>query len=139
MELKSDDTVPDLINSYPESIRNRVKDIRDLIIKTADELESVDKLTETLKWGEPSYLTSNGSTVRIAWKKSDPDHFGIFFHCQTELIRTFRKLFPAQFTFEGNRAILFHKDDEIPKPELQKCVSLALEYHKVKHLPLLGV
>lgn len=139
MELKSDDTVPDLIDNYPESIRGKVKDIRNLIIQTAEELEGVNTLSETRKWGEPSYLTPNGSTVRVAWKKSDPEHFGVFFHCQTELIRTFRKLFPDQFTFEGNRAILFHKDDEVPKAELQKCISLALEYHRVKHLPMLGV
>ncbi len=40
--------------------------------------------------------------------------------------------------FEGNRAVLFDVDTSIPVAELKHCISLALTYHKVKHLPLLG-
>lgn len=138
-KLKSNEKVLDVINGYPKKAREKVYEIRDLIIEAAEELESVGQLTEDLKWSEPSYLTKNGSTVRTAWKAAEPDTFGIYFHCQTELIRSFRKVFPQQFNFEGNRAIMFNIEDELPKAELKACLSKALEYHKVKHLPLLGL
>ncbi len=47
--------------------------LRHLVLETASETEGVNKLEETLKWGEPSYLTKNGSTIRMDWKKSKPD------------------------------------------------------------------
>ncbi len=40
--------------------------------------------------------------------------------------------------FEGKRAIVFRESDELPVEQLKHCVSLALTYHRVKHLPLLG-
>ena len=36
------------------------------------------------------------------------------------------------------RAIVFGETDEFPVDELKHCISLALTYHRVKHLPLLG-
>ena len=38
-----------------------------------------------------------------------------------------------------NRAIVFDETDELPVDELKYCILLALRYHRVKHLPLLGV
>ena len=43
------------------------------------------------------------------------------------------------FKFDGNRAIVFDKSDKLPSTELKHCISLALTYHSVKHLPMLGV
>jgi hypothetical protein len=43
----------------------------------------------------------------------------------------------AQFP-QRNRAIVFNVTDEIPVSELKHCVSLALTYHRIKHLPMLG-
>ena len=114
-------------------------EIRKLIIKAAEELDGVENLVEDLKWGEPSYLTKTGSTVRMGWKASNPDHYAVYFHCQTTLVDTFRQVFPDTFTFEGNRAIVFHIDEVIPENELKLCVSAALQYHRVKGLPLLGI
>jgi len=112
--------------------------LRELIIKTASEIEGLEVLEETLKWGEPSYLTKHGSTVRIDWKAKNPSQFAIYFKCTSRLVPTFKKIYKDTFTFEKNRAIVFGLDDSLPKKEIMHCISLALTYHKVKHLPLLG-
>jgi len=138
-KIKSNEKVLAIINEYPDQARDKILAIRSLIIEAAEESDYVDLLTEDVKWSEPSYLTKSGSTIRIAWKASKPDKYGLYFHCQTELIRSFRKVFRQQFTFESNRAIIFNLDEDVPETELKTCLSKALEYHKVKHLPLLGL
>ena len=88
--------------------------------------------------GEPSYLTTGGSTLRIDWKAKAPDQYAMYFNCNTSLVTTFKGLYGDLFTFEVNRAIVFGENDELPVEELKHCVSLALTYHRVKRLPLLG-
>lgn len=131
--------VAEVFKNYPESIRQKLLFLRQLILDTALETESVNKLEETLKWGEPSYITKSGSTIRIGWKKSNPKQYAMFFHCKTKLIDTFKETYRDIFKFEGNRAIIFNEGDEISIEELKHCISLSLTYHRRKHLPMLGV
>ena len=105
----------------------------------ASETEGVDGLEETLKWGEPSYLTKGGSTVRMDWKDKSPDRYAIYFNCNTPLVETFKRIYRDTFTFEGKRAIVFGETDQLPVDELKHCVSTALTYHRVKHLAFLGM
>jgi hypothetical protein len=70
--------------------------------------------------------------VRIDWKKSSPTQYAIYFHCQTNLVETFRTLFPTEFRFEGNRAIVFDEADVVPTDSLAYCVAAALTYHRSK-------
>lgn len=110
-------------------------DLRALILQTAAATDGVGALEETLKWGEPSYLTSeskSGSTIRIAWKKSTPSEYAMYFNCQTTLVDSFRFQFPNDFTFEGNRALVFDASDDIPIEALRHCVAAALTYHRSK-------
>lgn len=130
--------VAEIFSRYPIYIRKKLLFLRQLIIDTASETEGVSDFEETLKWGEPGFVTRSGSTIRIAWKKSKPDQYAIFFHCKTKLVDTFKELYKHQFRFEGNRAIVFSKDDDIPIEELKHCIALSLTYHHIKHLPLLG-
>ena len=109
------------------------------ILDTASETEGVGTVEETLKWGEPSYVTKGGSTVRIGWKQSNPHQYAMYFHCKTKLIDTFREIYGDTFTFEGNRAIVFDENDDIPANELKHCILLSLTYKSRKHLPMLGV
>ena len=109
--------------------------MRKLILETAASTEGVGEIEETLKWGEPAYVTSqskSGSTVRIDWKKSAPSQYAMYFHCQTNLVETFRTLFPSDFKFEGNRAILFKEGDVVPTDALTYCIAAALTYHRNK-------
>ncbi|MDZ7718605.1 MAG: DUF1801 domain-containing protein [Balneolaceae bacterium] len=131
--------VADVFNTYPDHVRPKMMHLRQLILDTADESEIVNNLEETLSWSEPSYTTKTGSTVRIDWKKKQPDQYAMYFTCTTSLVDTFRKLYSSKLKFEGNRAIVFDLSDDIPELELKHCISLALTYHKIKHLPMLGV
>lgn len=125
-------------NSYPPVMRKKLMTLRQLVLDTAAEAEDIDKVEETLKWGEPSYRAKEGSTVRMAWKEAQPDQYAMYFICTTSLLDTFKVLYGDIFKFDGDRAIVFNESDEIPAAELKHCISLALNYHRVKHLPLLG-
>jgi hypothetical protein len=103
-----------VFEAYPPGVRRKLLLLRTLIFETAASTEGVGKLEETLKWGEPAYITSeskSGSTVRIAPKRANPSQYGVYFHCRTNLLDTFRARFPAELTFEGNRAIVFDESD----------------------------
>ena len=120
---------------FPVKLRSKLWALRQLIFTTARQTEGVGTLTETLKWGQPAYLTEqtkSGSTIRIGHKASDPDHYAMYFHCQTNLVEQFRSAFPNDFIFEGNRALLFHSAEAVPKKALALCIASALTYHRDK-------
>ena len=139
LEVQTNPAVELVFKNYPVLVRDKILNLRRLIIESAKEIDEIANLSETLKWGEPSYLVKGGSTIRMDWKHSNPEHYAMYFHCKSKLIDTFRELYRDKFVFEGNRAILFHEHDEIPVDELKHCISLALTYHSRKNLPLLGV
>lgn len=139
MEIISEPKVKAVFNGYPTVVRKQLCTLRDLVLETAAGIEGINKLEETLKWGEPSYLTKYGSTIRMDWKEKNPDQFAIYFKCTSKLVPTFKTIYGDKFNFEGNRAIVFKLQDKLPKAELKHCIALALTYHNVKHLPLLGV
>ena len=120
-----------VFNSYPKKVKARLLALRRLILDTASVTKGVGALQETLKWGQPSYLTTatkSGSTVRIDRIKAAPNQVAIYFHCQTDLVATFRELYP-ELRYGGNRSILLNADDKLPEAELRHCVGLALTYH----------
>lgn len=117
--------------SYPPQARRQLLALRELVFRTARETPGVGELEESLKWGEPAYATVNraGSTVRMDWKPKHPDRFALYFHCQTNLVETFRTLFPKDFRFEGNRALVFGIGDKLPADSLGWCIAASLTYH----------
>ncbi len=124
-----------VFEGYPAKFRRKLLNLRELILQTAKSTEGVGEIEETLKWGEPAYVTSeskSGSTIRIGWKASAPTQYAIYFHCQTNLVETFRELFPGQLKFEGNRSIVFGEDEAVPVEPLSICVATALTYHRIK-------
>jgi hypothetical protein len=130
-------TNPDVarvFDTYPPGMRGKLLILRKLILDTAAITDGVGELEETLKWGEPAYLTpsKSGSTIRINWKRSSPSQYALCFICHTNLVETFRMLFPNDFTFEGNRAMLFHQADALPRDSLAFCIAAALTYHLKK-------
>lgn len=131
--------VAEVFNNYPDHVRPKMMHLRQLILDTAAETDEFKKLEETLSWGEPSYKTKTGSTIRMDWKKKQPDQYAMYFTCTTSLVDTFRKLYRNKLTFEENRAIVFDLSEEVPDLEVKHCISLALTYHNIKHLPMLGV
>lgn len=139
IHIKSSKEVESVFSNYPISVRNKMQYLRALILESANEIEELEELEEALKWGEPSYLTKKGSTLRIDWKEKHPNQYAMFFNCQTKLISTFRTVFSDVFQFDGNRAIVFPLDKPVAEKELKDCIRTSLIYHKVKHLPLLGL
>jgi hypothetical protein len=131
--------VEKVFNTYPTNIRKKLLILRQLILDTAADSKLVKSVEETLKWGEPSYVSKIGSTIRLGRSKSTSGQYAIYFHCQTTLVDTFKELYKDQFNFEGNRAIVFNTSDELAIEEIKHCILLSLTYHKIKHLPLLGV
>lgn len=68
---------------YPEPMRQRLLRLRQRVLDTAVETQGVTELEETLKWGEPSYLTKSGSTIRMDWKGKSPNQYALYFNCNT--------------------------------------------------------
>ena len=127
--------VEKIINAYPLKMRRKVMALRESIFQVAATTEGVGEIEETLKWGEPAYVTTaskSGSTIRIAWKKSRPTQYAMYFHCQTNLVETFKTLFPSDVEFEGNRAIVFDEFVVVPNDALRFCIAAALTYHQRK-------
>jgi hypothetical protein len=134
----AESAVETVFESYPDSVRDRILALRNLVFTTAQKMGVIQTLVETLKWGEPSYLTRNGSPLRMNWRAEDPEHYRNFFHCQTKLVPTFRDLYSNDFHFEGNRAIRLAITSDPDLHKLGRCVELTLNYHLVKDLPGLG-
>jgi hypothetical protein len=118
-------------DTYPPNVRRKLLALRELVFRTAAATESVGEIEETLKWGEPAYITKNGSgsTIRMDWKKKTPNQYAMYFHCQTNLVETFRTMFPHDFKFEGNRALVFALEGKAPQDSLAMCIAAALTYH----------
>jgi hypothetical protein len=126
-----------VFETYPQEIRPKLMFLRQLILETAHETEGVGAIEETLKWGEPSYLTpetKSGSTVRVAWKPAQEEQYAIYFKCTANLVVAFRERYPEIFRFGGDRSIIFEMDDDVPVEELKSCIALALTYHRNKKL-----
>ncbi len=139
LQIKINPEVKVVFDNYPDSVRNKMLALRELVLETAREIDGITNIEETLKWGEPSYLTKNGSTIRIDWKSKTPDQYAMYFKCTSRLVEVFKIIFKNRFDFEGNRAIVFQLNDIIPVEDLKYCIKAALTYHKVKHLPTLGM
>jgi len=137
MDILVSNDIREKLASYPKHIRPLLINLRRHIIDTA-KTDNVEDLTETLKWGQPSYLTKNGSTIRLDWSEKTPNQYYLYFTCSTKLIETFREIYPDVFDYQGNRAIVFQLEQKINSKILNHCISMSLNYHKLKKFPLLG-
>ena len=122
-----------VFSTFPARVPARLLEVRDLIFETAAGIEGIGPLTETLKWGEPAYLTEatgSGTTVRLAWFRSTERECAVLFNCRTTLVDDFRSQFPDVFAFEKNRAILLDARKPLPSAPLSACLGMALTYHR---------
>lgn len=123
-----------VFESYPDHIRQQLLLLRQLILDTAAATPGVGEIVETLKWGQPSYLTvkpKSGTTIRIDAYNVQKQQVGVYVSCQTSLIDSYRQIYPA-LTYEGKRAIILNTADELPIEPLRHCIELALTYHRNK-------
>ena len=130
----SNQTIGDVYDSYSKAVKTQLLLLRQLIFKLAAEEDAIGKIEETLKWGEPSYLThkpKSGTTIRLSPIKKDNHKIAIFVHCQTTLIADFKAIFP-DLDYDGNRAIIFDSRDKIPVDIIEEFFYMALTYHARK-------
>lgn len=132
-----DEKIKSKFASFPEKPRTELLELRELIFEIAKSINA-GSVEEDLKWGQLSYRTHQGSPIRIDWSERKSAQISVFFHCQTKLIATFRELYPDSFTYYGSRELSFPLGDKCCDKELAHCISIALRYHKLKELPLLG-
>ncbi len=107
----------------------QLRPLRQLILDTAAETPLVGGLSESLKWGEPSYTPQKkgiGSSVRIAPRKDGK--VSMNFICHTGLVERFRQLYADRLEFEGNRTIVIDPSMSLPEQELRHCIAMALTY-----------
>jgi len=119
-------------DTFPPEVRHRLTEIRALIFGIAHDDPRIGTVSETLKWGEPAYLTQatgSGSTIRLGWPRHSPDHAAVYFICRTTLVDEFRERFGNDFQFEGTRAVLLPIDGEVDRAALEFMLSMALTYH----------
>ena len=131
MTLFSNGDVSAIFSAYPHDVQKRLLELRDLILITAAQV-GVGQLEETLKWGQPSYLTSatkSGTTVRIDADSKFGCDYALYVNCQTRLIADCRELYP-DLTYGGNRSVHFKVCEPFPIAPMRHFIELALTYHK---------
>lgn len=125
-------TVAEAFARVPGSVQPRLLEIRCLIFELSEGMETVGPIAETLKWGEPAYLTQitrSGTTIRLGRSRSAPNDAAIFFNCQTSLVEEFRMQFADEFRFEKNRAVIIPHELALPENAVRLCLGRALTYH----------
>lgn len=122
----------------PEAQRHRLVALRQLILEVAWGTEGVGPITETLKWGEPAYLTEatrSGTTIRLGSSRAAPADCALFVSCNSKLVPQWRERYGDRFAFEGDRALILPLRDEWPDAELRHSIAMALTYHARKRQP----
>lgn len=84
---------------------------------------------ECLKWGQPSYVAPQGSTLRLGVNKAGKP--AIFAHCQSTIISDFAAQFGTDFEIEGNRAVVLGEFTPQDQDKLCALIRHGLTY-KVK-------
>ncbi len=120
--------VENAFTAFPSPQRAHLMSLRDLIFNVAAKTEHVGAIKETLKWGQPSFVAKTGTPIRVGLSKIG--EYAIYTHCQTSVISDFQKMFPHDFRYDGNRAILFGPAEPFPAATLSIFIHSALTYHK---------
>lgn len=124
------DDVAEAFAALPAEHRDTLLRLRALILDVADDVGAAP-VRETLRWGQPSYLsarTADSTAVRLG-STSDGRHVALLFHCRSTVVRDFRDMFPNDFRYDGNRGILFRAGDALQEDKLRLCIGHALRYH----------
>lgn len=114
--------------SFAEPHRTLLLEVRELAFEIAEANAGVGPLSETLKWGQPSYrpeAAHTGTAVRLG--QFGEHRSALFVHCQTTLVDAYRKRFP-ELSYAGNRAIVLNPEEPLRSAALRVCIELALTY-----------
>ncbi len=116
--------------SLPDTVaRDGLLLLRDMIFETAEARPEIGKIEETLRWGQPAYLTPQtkaGTTIRLGQHKSA--RFALFVHCQSRVIPEYLAAYPMWDRVDGTRAVLFDHATEIDPLRHGWLIEQALTY-----------
>ena len=124
-----DPEVAAAFDAHPPKLRRKLLALRKLVLDTAKRSEEVGALEETLKWGQPAYLTPetrSGSTLRLGLARDGRP--AVFVHCQTTILEGVSHAFPTAFDYDGRRAARFDAE-ALPREPLRHLIRAALTYH----------
>jgi hypothetical protein len=121
--------VAEAFAALPVEHRDGLSQLRALILDVARDVGAAP-VQEMLRWGQPSYVSARPrecTTIRLGSTR-DRRHFALFIHCQSTVLQVFRSMFPSEFRYDGNRAILFLPGEDLQKDKLRLCIGHALQY-----------
>ena len=121
--------VAGVFDRYPPAVATTLRNVRRLIFDVAGSMPGVGALAETLKWGEPAYLTQatgSGSTIRLG--RYEDARCAVYVNCRTNLIERFRQ-HSADAVCDGRRALVLEATPVLPA-YLADCIGMALVYHR---------
>jgi hypothetical protein len=117
-----------VFDRYADDVSNKLLELRRLVFSVAHD-ESIAALEETLKWGQPAYLSKTGTTIRIDRDETHGGDIALYVNCKTTLVGEWRERFPG-FTFGGTRSLHLRLSDRIDDDRLKMCIADALTYKK---------
>lgn len=123
--------VADVFAQASPSTRAALGEVRALILDTAGTHPEIGPLTETLKWGQPSYLTEkskSGTTIRLGWDE-EGTAISLFVHCQTKVAEQWRTQYAGTLDIIGDRELRLPLSSPLPTDPLAHCIAMALTYH----------
>lgn len=131
----SDQAVENKFDTYAKEDRERLMRLRSWLFEEAEKLENCGEVVETLKWGEPAYLTkkpNSGSTIRMNTVKNSPGSVALYFNCNSSLLKEFRQHYENELVLHGDRMVEFPQDQPMSEKTVRHCLALALTYHQRK-------
>ena len=126
-----DPDVTAVFDRQTPELRAALLALRSLILDVAKSTPGTGSLVETLKWGQPAYLTQgpkSGTTIRIDAENRFGGDYALFVSCSTSLVDDWRERFP-DFDYIGNRGVSFRLDAPFPDADIRHCIAIALTYH----------
>jgi hypothetical protein len=117
-----------LFDSYPPPVRAQLLGLRAIILAVAAE-EDVGPVEETLKWGQPAYLCTSGTTIRIDLDETHGGAVALYVNCKTTLVDEWRERF-SDLMFGGTRSLHLSADSDLDDIRLRMCIADALTYRR---------
>jgi hypothetical protein len=117
------------IDLHPPDVAGRLHDLRALIYDVAATTAGCGTITESLKWGQPSFEAirpRSGTPLRVGLAKTG--EVALYAHCQTTVITQARDIFSGVLAFEANRAVLLPVRGDWPDGPLRQVIRSALIY-----------
>jgi uncharacterized protein DUF1801 len=133
------DEIAAAFKTFDAPVRKLLLSLRELIYEIAEEAPQIGRVSEMLKWGQPSYAPTKpriGSSIRLGTSNNAAGQCALFFICHTNLVDQFREIYAETLRFEGNRAIVINPAGTLPREPLKHCITMALTYHLNKQAGL---